>query len=220
MVCFLLSTGPCAVRDRRFGNYAPLPTTFGRRRDIMKIRLFLLLIGLHLAIAAPVYAVQGRAYVQRERQIVKLTKEMVQEQREADAFKDLLKQLDSVDLSESSRDFWRLAHDVKDAMVEEVRQGQERLRKEGAGVQEAGLSGSASSDADTNENPLAKRVKRMEMIVLETEGLRNPVAMSDPTSIARYRYLVGEFHSLLQAEVDEFQAEIDALKAIQRAEQN
>jgi hypothetical protein len=186
----------------------------------MRIRLFLLLIGLHLAIAAPVYAIKGRAYVQRERQIVKMTKEMVQEQREADEFKELLLELDSVDLSESTRDFWRLAHDVKDAMVEQVRQGHERLRKEGAGVQEAGLSGDPSVDTDANENPLAKRVKRMEMIVLETDGLRNPVAMSDRTSIARYRYLVGEFHSLLQAEVDERQAEIDALEAIQRAEEN
>lgn len=186
----------------------------------MRIRLFLLMIGLHLAIAAPVYAVKGRAYVQRERQIVKMTKEMVQEQREADAFRNLLKELDSVDLSESSRDFWRLARDVKDAMVEEVRQGQERLRKEGVQVQEAGLSGNSSVDTDTDESPLAKRVKRMEMIVLETDGLRNPVAMSDPTSIARYRYLVGEFHSLLQADIDERQAEIDALETIQRAEEN
>jgi hypothetical protein len=60
----------------------------------------------------------------------------------------------------------------------------------------------------------------MEMNVRETDGLRDPQMMSDASVIARYRLLVGEFNSLMQTDVDELQAEIDALKEQQRATTN
>jgi len=186
----------------------------------MKNQIALLLIGLQVAVAAPALAVQGRDYVQRERQIVKLTKQTVKEQRETDAFRNLLVELDSIDLSESTRDFWQMARTVKDAMAEEVRQGHERIRKEGGDVQHADAAALAQLNSDkpsVGATPLEQRVERMEMIMLETDGLRNPVGMNDSSVITRYRALVGEFCSLLQAEVDEMQSEIDALKALQEA---
>jgi hypothetical protein len=190
----------------------------------MKTHIALLLVGLQLAIVTPAFAVKGRAYVENERRIVKLTKEMVREDKETQAFRDLIKELDSIDLEESTRDFWRTAHAVKDAMAEEIRQGRERLVKEGYyDAQQAGTEGLDASQgvsAPPTDNPLARRVDRMEMIVLETDGLRNPAGMNDQAVLVRYRVLVGEFHSLLQVEVDEMQAEIDALKARQDAIDN
>jgi hypothetical protein len=187
----------------------------------MKAYIAFSLIGLQLAIAAPAFAVEGRAYVETERKIVRMTKQMVADNRETGAFADLLKELDAIDLSESTRDFWRLAHEVKDAMAEEVRQGRVRIEKEGASQQQADASGAVQPNPGAGSNPtedaLSKRIHRMEMIVLETEGLRNPLSMSEESVIVRYRHLVGEFHSLLQADVDETRAEIDALKERQRA---
>jgi hypothetical protein len=164
--------------------------------------------------------VQGRAYIQRERQIVKLTKVMVQENEEVEAFRDLLKELDTANLESPTRDFWLTVRELAEAMEEQVRQGRERLAKEAreGNVQKADVADSAPLDSSqgASEDPLAQRVHRMEMILRETEGMRTPMMMGEQSLIARYRVLVGEFHSLLQSEVDEMQAEIDALKEMQR----
>ena len=189
----------------------------------MKPHIVLLLIGMQTAIAGPAYSTHGRAYVERERQIVKMTKQMVQHSRDAREYQELLLELDSIDLEESTRDFWRTANEMKSAMDRVIRQGRERLQRHGIVVPSAGAAGNATLDLDDgtkNENPLAQRVGRMEMIMRETEGLRDPQMMNDPSVIARYRLLVGEFHSLMQADVDELQAGIDALRVQQRATRN
>lgn len=189
----------------------------------MKPHIVLLLIGMQIAIANPAYSVHGRAYVERERQIVKMTKQMVQQSRDANAYHELLLELDSIDLEESTRDFWRTAHEMKSAMATAIRQGRERFQRQGIVVPSASAADNATLDLDDgtkNENSLARRVGRMEMIMRETDGLRNPQMMNDPSVIARYRLLVGEFHSLMQADVDELQAEIDALREQQRATTN
>jgi hypothetical protein len=49
----------------------------------MKPHIVLLFIGMQIAIASPAYSVHGREYVERERQIVKMTKQMVQQSRDA-----------------------------------------------------------------------------------------------------------------------------------------
>ena len=190
---------------------------------IMKSHVVLLLIGMYIAIASPAYSVHGRAYVERERQIDKLTKQMVQQSRDARAYHELLLELDSLDLGESTRDFWRTAHEMEYAMAGAIRQARERLQREGIVVPNASAADNAALDLDdgtNNENPLARRVGRMEMIMRETGGLHDPQMMNDPSVIARYRLLVGEFCSIMQADVDELQAEIDALKQQQRATKN
>jgi hypothetical protein len=205
MVCFLLSV-----------NKHEPPAG----RIYMKPHIALLLIGMQIAIASPAYSVHGRAYVERERQIVKLTKQMVQQSRDADAYHELLLKLDSIDLKESTRDFWRAAREMKSAMARAIRQGRERLQRQGIVVPSASAADNATLDLDDdtkNENPLARRVGRMEIIMRETDGLRAPQMVNEPSVIARYRLLVGEFHSLMQADVDELQAEIDALREQQRA---
>jgi hypothetical protein len=208
MVCFLL---PISKHKPPAG------------RISMKPHIALLLIVMQIAIASPAYSVHGRAYIERERQIVKMTKQMIQQSRDVNAYRELLLELDSIDLEESTRDFWRTAHAVKDAMAEEIRQGHERLHRQVIVVQSASVADIANLDLDDgteNESPLARRVGRMEMIMRETDNLRDPNMMNDPSVIARYRLLVGEFHSLMQAEVDELQIEIDALKERQRATTN
>ncbi len=171
----------------------------------------------YLACAAlPAYA-QGRAYVEMGRTIVKMTKLMVVEEDEVKAFKKLLKELDAADTSESLREFWMTARKVSDAMKREVEQGQENLKKE-TGDKETKVE--ELSDADTpdeDESPLAQRVQRMHMIVRETDGLRSPSGMADPSALARYRLLVGEFHDLLVDDVDAMKAEIKVYKEKQRA---
>lgn len=178
--------------------------------------------------AAPPAQAQGRAYIQREREIVKMTKVMVQESREAKEFADLLKELDSADVSESTREFWQTAREIRSAMGRELEQARERLEKEGAGekrtseakIQKAETAATATiptgEDAASSMSPQARRVHRMEMIIRETDGLRNPMSMNDESVMARYRLLVGEFHDLLLAEVDEMKEEIDTLKKMQR----
>lgn len=189
----------------------------------MKPHIVLLLIGMQIAIASPAYSVHGRAYVERERQIDKLTKQMVQQSRDAHAYRELLLELDSIDLEESTRGFWRTAREMKSAMIRAIRQGRERLRRQGIVVPSASAADNATLDLDDGtkkENPLARRVGRMEMIVRETDGLHDPQMMNDSSVIARYRLLVGEFCSLMQADVDELLAGIDALKEQQRATTN
>jgi hypothetical protein len=186
----------------------------------MKPHIVLLFIGMQIAIASPAYSVHGREYVERERQIVKMTKQMVQQSRDAHAYHELLLELDSIDLEETTRDFWRTAREVKSAMARAIQQGHKRLQRQGIVVPSASAADNATLDLDDgteNENPLARRVGRMEMIMRESDGLRNPQMMNDPSVIARYRLLAAEFHSLMQADVDELQAEIDALKGQQRA---
>jgi hypothetical protein len=192
-------------------------------RIYMKPHIVLLLIGMQIAIASPAHSVHGREYVERERQIVKMTKQMVQQSRDAQAYRELLLELDAIDLEESTRDFWHTAREVKSAMAKAIQEGHERLRRQGIVVQSASAADNATLDLDDgteNENPLARRVGRMEMIMRETDGLRDPQMMNDSSVIARYRLLVGEFHSLMQTDVDELQAEIDALKEQQRATTN
>lgn len=189
----------------------------------MKLHIVLLLIGMQFATASPAYSVHGRAYVERERQIDKLTKQLVQQSRDARAYRELLLELDSIDLEESMRDFWRTAREMEYAMASAIRQGRERLQRQGIVVPNASAADNATldlGDGTKNENPLARRVGRMEMIMRETDGLHNPQLMNDPSVIARYRFLVGEFCSLMQAGVDESQAEIDALREQQRATTN
>lgn len=189
----------------------------------MKPHIVLLLIGIQIAIASPAYPVHGRSYVERERQIVKITKLMVQQSRDADAYHELLLELDTIDLEESTRDFWHTAREMGSAMASAIRQGRERLQQQCVVVPRAGGADNANLDPDNstrNENPLAQRVGRMEMIKHETDGLREGQMMNDTSVIARYRLLVGEFYSLMQADVDELQAEIDALREQQRATSN
>lgn len=189
----------------------------------MKPHIVLLLIGIQIAVASPAYSVHGRAYVERERQIVNTTKLMVQQSRDAEAYRELLLDLDSIDLEESTRDFWHTAREMGSAMANAIRQGRERLERQDIVVPLAGTADNANLDLDDgtgNENPLAQRVGRMEMIKRETDGLREGQMMNDTSIIARYRILVGEFHALMQADVDELQAEIDALREQQRATTN
>jgi hypothetical protein len=189
----------------------------------MKPHILLLLIGMQIAIARPAYSVHGREYVERERQIVKMTKQMVQQSRDAQAFRELLLELDSIDLKESMRDFWRTAREVKSAMARAIQQGHERLQRQGSVVQSAGSADKTTpdlNDGTRNENPLALRIGRMEMIVRESDGLRDSLMMNNPSVIARYRLLTGEFYSLMQADVDESQARIDSLREQQRATTN
>jgi hypothetical protein len=192
-------------------------------RIFMKPHIVLLLIGIQIAVASPAYSVHGREYVERERQIVKLTKQMVQRSGDVQAFRDLLLELDSIDLEGSPRDFWQTTRELKSAMAGAIQERHARLRRQGIVVQSAGAADNANFDLDDgaeNENPLARRVGRMEMIMRETNGLRDPQVIIDSSVIARYRLLVGEFHSLIQTDVDELQAEIDALKEQQRATTN
>lgn len=189
----------------------------------MKPHIVLLLIGIQIAVASPAYSVHGREYVERERQIVKMTKQMVQQSRDAQAFRELLLELDSIDLEVTPGDFWQVAREVKSAMTRAIQESHERLRRQGLVVQNASAADNATFDPDDraeNENPLTRRVGRMEMIMRETDGLRDPQIMVDASVIARYRVLVGEFHSLMQADVDELQAEIDALREQQQATPN
>jgi hypothetical protein len=187
----------------------------------MRNSLSTMLIGMLLLCLAATAAdaVQGRAYVEREKQIYKLAKAVDVKAEEVKAFGDLLRELDDCDLEESSRDFWRTARSVKDAMDEQLRQARAQLKKE-LPVQQAGVSDTASLDMseDAVETPLSKRVHRMEMILRETEGLRNPMSMNDESVINRYRLLVGEYHELLKEDVADMRAEIDALKAENRKE--
>ncbi|MHC4060177.1 MAG: hypothetical protein ACYSR6_01015 [Planctomycetota bacterium] len=189
----------------------------------MKPHIVLLLIGMQIAIASPAYSVHGREYVERERRIVKLTKQMVQRNSDAQAYRELLLELDSIGLEETPGDFWHMAREMKSAMTVAIQERHKRLRRQGIVVQSASAADNAPYDLDDgaeNENPLVRRVGRMEMIMLETDGLCDPQMMNDSTVFARYRLLVGEFHSLMQADVDELQAEIDTLKEQQRATKN
>lgn len=180
-----------------------------------------LLIGLLLlvAAAAAAYAMQGRAYVQRQRQIEKMTKDMVTHEDEVKSFAKLLDELDHCDMSESTRDYWHTAQSVKAAMEEQLHEAREELKKE-APVQQAQVGDSASMSAatDSTATSLATCVHRMEMIYRESEGLRNSFSLNDPSVIKRYRLLAGRFHDTLEQGIAARQAKIDALKALNRSQ--
>jgi hypothetical protein len=196
----------------------------------MKIITRTLLIGtvvLSCLAASAAQAVQGRAYIQREREIVKMTKQMVAVNDEVKAFGRLLENLDDCDLSESSRDFWMTARDIKTAMEVEIAQTRQNLSKEDAharekqvrsAVQQAEMMGSAPLDSSDQESlsPLERRLREMELTYREAEGLRNPMSMHEESVIKRYRVVVGHFHELMQQEVAAMQADIDALKELNR----
>lgn len=184
-----------------------------------------LLIGLFItaAAASAALAVQGRAYVERERQIQQMAKAMDGDRREVKTFKQLLEDLDDCDISESTRDFWRIARDVKPAMERELAQITDRANEKAAkmrknqverSVQKAEMGEATpldSSDA-TSDSPLIKRARHMEMLYREAEGLRNPMAMADPSVVKRYRLLVGQFYDEMKADIHSREAEIDRLR--------
>lgn len=191
----------------------------------MRKSISTLLIGLFITAAAAgaVFAAQGRAYVERQRQIYQMAKAMDGDRREVKEFKQLLDDLDDCDLSESTRDFWRIAREVKPAMERELAQVNERAQKETAQtkgdevkktVQRAEMGGTAPLDSSdkADESPVASRAHRMEMLYREAEGLRNPMAMADPSAVKRYRLLVGKFYDEMKADIDAREAEIDRLK--------
>jgi hypothetical protein len=191
----------------------------------MRKSLTTLLIGLFVtaAAASAVYA-QGRAYVQRQRQIYAMAKAMDGDRREVKDFGNLLEDLDDCDLSESTRDFWRLARGkLKPAMERELAQINERAEKEEsegrrkqveASVQKAEMGESAPLDSSEQsvDSPLVQRAHHMEMLYREAEGLRNPMVMADLSVVKRYRLLVGEFYDEMKADIAAREAEIDRLK--------
>jgi hypothetical protein len=186
-------------------------------------------VGLSCLAASAAHAVQGRAYVEREREIVKMTKQMVAVNDEVKAFGKLLEDLDDCDLSESSRDFWMTARDIKTAMEIEIAQARENLSKEDAqarekqvrsAVQQAEMMETAPLDSSDQEalSPQARRLQEMELTYREAEGLRNPMSMHEESVIKRYRVVVGHFHELMQQEVTDMQSEIDTLRELNRTQ--
>lgn len=181
-----------------------------------------------LSCAATAYGVQGREYVERERQIYKMAKAMEPDREEVKAFGRLLEDLDDCDLSESTREFWRTAREVKTAMERELAQITERAQKDNAAertravkkaVQQAEMLESAPTDTiDPTDGmtPLQERAYRMEMTYREAEGLRNPMGMADPSVVKRYRLLAGKFHELMKEDIEAMEAEIDHLRELNR----
>lgn len=153
------------------------------------------LVGLTLcySIGTTDAAVRGREYVETERKIVKLTKEMVIEEREVDVFGNLVEDLDATFAQGSTQLFWQVAKNLSASMKKELRQ----MR---------------SNSTDT---ALALRIDRMQLIVRETDGLRESLQFNDPSVIARYRHLTGEFMSLLDEDLASRKRQIDSLRARQ-----
>jgi hypothetical protein len=196
----------------------------------MKTVTSILLVGLCIScLAAPAAeAVQGREYVKRERQIYKMAKAMESEQDEVKVFGGLLEDLDDCDIGESTREFWRTAREVKAAMERELAEMRARVPREAAAerteqvkkaVQEAEMLETApmdTSDQSAEKTPLEQRLRRMEMIYREAEGLRNPMGMADLSVVKRYRLLAGEFHDLMKEDIEATEAEIERLKELNR----
>jgi hypothetical protein len=171
-------------------------------------------VAICLACLTDPCAAQGRAYIEMERKIVKMTKQMVEEEREVKAFGKLLEEMDAADTSESTRGFWQVAQRVSEAMQRELDQGLERLEKEdGADV----LKTIEAPDTSAADSPMLKRLRRMRAIVTESDGLRSPLAMADPATMTRYRALAGEFQELMATGIKAMKADIESLKSKQRA---
>jgi hypothetical protein len=174
--------------------------------------------------ANAVEAVQGRAYVERQREIYKMAKAIEPDRADVRAFGELLEDLDGCDLSESTRDFWRTARSVKAAMEKELAQINERANKDAAAqrkdqveraVQKAEMLDSATqstTEPGAERTPLQERAHQMEMVYREAEGLRNPMGMADLSVVKRYRLLAGKFHQLMKEDVEAMEAEIERLK--------
>jgi hypothetical protein len=174
--------------------------------------------------ATALEAVQGRAYVERQREIYKMAKAIEPDRADVRAFGELLEDLDDCDLSESTRDFWRTARSVKAAMEKELAQINERANKDAAAqrkhqveraVQQAEMLDSATqstTEPSAERTPLQERAHQMEMVYREAEGLRNPVGMADLSVVKRYRLLAGKFHELMKEDVEAMEAKIERLK--------
>jgi len=186
----------------------------------MRLLILSLLSGLCVAYSSTstAAAVRGREYIETERRIVTLTKQMVGEQRDVEAFGNLVEELDATFAEGSTRSFWQVARRVSESMKHEVAENQKRLARETMSTpkpdtQKAGAIDVAPAGASPDGGlPLARRTHKMQSIVRETEGLRKSLQFNDPSVIARYRHLVGEFQALLEADIAEMKGEIDALR--------
>lgn len=164
----------------------------------------------------------GRAYIQAE-------KKLVAHQRKAREFAERIGEIDALRLPRRMHDFWNIDADLQRAMKREYARAKQMLppeepvsngRRAPENRQDADTSAGAPNYLDAAEaldrNAQEKadrqsprdRVRRMNEIMRELDGLRGIMMGEDLDVLPRYRHLLGEFLVLMQAEV---RAEAEAL---------
>ena len=169
----------------------------------------------------------SRAYVQAERELMSVKKQLTQDQAEVDDFSALLVEMDELRMPRALlHDFWPVNTNVRRAMLREQEQAKFRLEAaktetkhapaKARPTQKASMgtamdkSVDGDSDADREKPAMSatERFERMDAIIRETDGLQRVLANGDDGVAGRYRFLLGEFLQLMRDDVEDTEQHI------------
>jgi hypothetical protein len=155
-------------------------------------------------------------------------KQLAREKKELQNFAGLLVEMDRIRVPRHMRDFWAVNANVRSAMKHEFDQINKKLEQERAAgpvdpseaeTQAARTTPKNYLDAvgdwqvkngeDTEPLSTSELAKRMKAIIHESQGLERVLAGGELDVMERYRFLLGEFLSLMEGDVKAMAQELE-----------
>ena len=180
-----------------------------------QLKLFVLIAAIGVTATSLVEAgvKSGREHRKEQRDILEIKKQLVIEEREADAFAKLVAEMNSLHMPSRFSDFWKVNKDIRHAMKREYEQLETRIAPKTSGdseqtpeVQRAS-HGVGMPGAPSPEFEAAARLRRMKAVMVESGGLQQSIALGDMDGVPRYRHLIGDFLGLMREDIEASWAE-------------